>query len=62
MTDTQLLHMISSARFVHPEQIRQKANSLSINGQLGRMYRCGMLERVPGQHCFLYRSRQQVIA
>lgn len=61
MTDAQLLHIISSARFEQPEQIRRRANRLSVNAQLGRLHRSGMLERVPGPTCFLYRSRQQVL-
>lgn len=58
MTDTQMLRMVSTTRFEHPEQIRRRVNALSVNAQLGRMHRAGMLERVPGARCFLYRSRQ----
>lgn len=58
MTDTQMLRMVSSSKFEHPDQIRRRVLARSVNAQLGRMYRVGMLERVPGARCFLYRSRQ----
>ena len=58
MTDMQLLQTISSAKFELPSDIAKRAGSRRVNAQLGRLSRSGMLERVPGPHCFLYRSRQ----
>lgn len=57
MTDAQMLRIVSAKKYEHPEQIRVRANALSVNAQLGRMFRMGMLERVPGARCYLYRSR-----
>jgi len=62
MTDGQLLHIISSARFEQPSVIAKRAGRRRVNAQLGRLSRSGMLERVPGPRCFLYRSRQAVLA
>ena len=61
MTDLQLLRVISSARFELPSVIAKRAGSRRVNAQLGRLHRGGVLERVPGPRCFLYRSRQAVI-
>lgn len=57
-----MLRVVSHARFEHPEQIRRRVSARSVNAQLGRMYRAGMLERVPGARCYLYRSRQGSLA
>ena len=61
MTDGQLLHVISSAKFELPAVIAKRAGRRRVNAQLGRLSRSGMLERVPGPRCFLYRSRQGVL-
>lgn len=58
MTDLQLLRMVSHAKYEHPEQIRRRILARSVNAQLGRMFRSGMVERVPGPTCFFYRSKQ----
>lgn len=61
MTDGQLLRLISAGRFELPSVIAKRAGRLRVNAQLGRLFRAGMLERVPGPRCFLYRSRQGVL-
>ena len=58
MTDAQLLRVISSARFELPGVIAKRAGRRRLNAQLGRMARVGLVERVPGPRCFMYRSRQ----
>ena len=58
MTDPQLLRLISSARFELPLVIAKRAGRRSVNAQLGRLNRSGVVERVPGPRCFMYRSRQ----
>lgn len=58
MTDRQLLGAIAFKRFEHPSKIALRVGARSINAQLGRLYRAGLVERVPGATCFLYRSRQ----
>ena len=32
-----------------------------VNASLGRLVRAGLLERVPGPTCFMYRSKQTKI-
>lgn len=61
MTDGQLLHVISSARYELPANIARRAGRRRVNAQLGRLHRAGMIERVPGPKCFMYRSRQEVM-
>lgn len=58
MTDIQLLKIISFERFELPRVIAKRAGSKTVNAQLGRLAKAGMLERVPGSTCFMYRSRQ----
>jgi hypothetical protein len=41
--------------------IARRAGRRRVNAQLGRLSRSGMLERVPGPRCFLYRSKQRVM-
>ncbi|CAB4199699.1 hypothetical protein UFOVP1356_4 [uncultured Caudovirales phage] len=61
MSDPQLLRLISSARFELPVVIAKRAGRRSVNAQLGRLIRCGVIERVPGPRCFMYRSRQAAL-
>lgn len=61
MTDRQLLGVIPNNRFTMPAVIARKAGVRRVNAQLGRLYRSGLVERVPGARCFLYRSRQGVL-
>lgn len=61
MTDAQLLSVISSTRFELPVVIAKRAGRRRLNAQLGRLARIGMVERVPGPRCFMYRSRQAVM-
>ena len=58
MSDPQLLRLISASRFELPIVIAKRAGRRSVNAQLGRLIRCGVIERVPGPSCFMYRSRQ----
>lgn len=58
MTDRELLRLIPFKRFEHPLKIAAKAGARSVNAQLGRLHRASLVERVPGETCFLYRSRQ----
>ena len=57
----QLLGMIPHRSFALPSVIAKKAGARRINAQLGRLHRSGLVERVPGPRCFLYRSRQAVM-
>lgn len=61
MTDGQLLRSISADRYELPSVIAKRAGRLRVNAQLGRLSRAGMLERVPGPRCYLYRSLQGVL-
>ena len=61
MSDPQLLRLISATRFELPIVIAKRAGRRSVNAQLGRLIRCGVIERVPGPSCFMYRSRQAVL-
>lgn len=61
MSDQQLALMISSTRFVLPSVIARRAGRRSINAQLGRLIRSGVIERVLGSHCYMYRSMQAAL-
>lgn len=58
MTDPQLMRLISATRYELPAVIAKRAGRRSVNAQLGRLTRSGVIERVPGATCFMYRSRQ----
>lgn len=58
MSDAQLLRIISFYRFELPAVIAKRAGRRRVNAQLGRLHRSGIVERVPGPRCFMYRSRQ----
>lgn len=61
VTDINLLAAISCKTFMLPSTVAKKVGRKSINAQLGRLYKSGMVERVPGPHCYLYRSRQMAL-
>lgn len=61
MTDRQLMGLIPFKTYTLPAIIARKAGARSVNAQLGRLHRSGMVERVPGARCFLYRSRQATL-
>lgn len=54
----QLLGLIPSRSYALPSVITKKAGARRINAALGRLHRAGLVERVPGPRCFMYRSRQ----
>lgn len=58
MTDRQLLGLIPFRSYAMPSVIARKAGARRINAQLGRLHKSGLVERVPGPRCFLYRSMQ----
>ena len=58
MNDRALMSLIPFKRYELPAVIARKAGAKRVNAQLGRLYKSGMLERVPGARCYLYRSRQ----
>ena len=58
MNDRDLMSVIPHKRFELPSVIARKAGAKRVNAQLGRLFRSGLVERVPGARCFLYRSRQ----
>jgi len=58
MTDRQLLGVIPFRSFALPSVIAKKAGAQRVNAQLGRLHRSGLVERVPGPRCFMYRSMQ----
>jgi hypothetical protein len=62
ITDRMLLAVISHARYELPRDIAARVGARRINGSLGRLIRAGLLERVPGPTCFMYRSKQARIA
>ena len=62
MTDPELLRLIPYRTYELPAVIASKAGARRINAALGRLHRAGLLERVPGARCYLYRSRQAVLA
>lgn len=61
MTDPELLRLIAHRTYELPSVIAKKAGARLVNAQLGRLHRSGLLERVPGARCFLYRSRRQAV-
>ena len=61
MNDRILLSLIPYKRFEQPAVIARRAGARRINAALGRLYRSGLVERVPGARCYLYRSRQAVM-
>lgn len=58
ITDRMVLAAVSPARYELPRDISARLGRRKINGSLGRLIRAGLLERVPGPTCFLYRSKQ----
>jgi len=58
VSDRMLLAVISHTRYELPRDIASRVGKRRVNGSLGRLVRCGLLERVPGPTCFLYRSKQ----
>jgi hypothetical protein len=58
ISDRMLLGVISHQRYEQPRDIAARVGSRRINAALGRLIRCGLIERVPGPTCFLYRSKQ----
>lgn len=62
VTDRLVLAVISASKYELPRDISTRLGRRKINGSLGRLIRAGLLERVPGPTCFLYRSKQARIA
>lgn len=62
VTDSMVLAAVSATRYELPRDISTRLGRRRINGSLGRLIRAGLLERVPGPTCFLYRSKQTKIA
>lgn len=62
VTDRMVLAVVSATRYELPRDISTRLGRRRINGSLGRLIRAGLLERVPGPTCFLYRSKQARIA
>ena len=58
MSDRDLMSLIPFKRYELPAVIARKAGAKRVNAQLGRLFKSGMIERVLGAHCYLYRSRQ----
>jgi hypothetical protein len=58
VADRMLLSVISPARYELPRDIAARVGLRRVNASLGRLVRSGLLERVPGPTCFLYRSKQ----
>lgn len=52
------MSVIPHKRFELPSVIARKAGAKRVNAQLGRLFKSGLVERVPGARCFLCRSRQ----
>ena len=61
MTDLQLLRLVSFHKYELPSVIAKRAGARRVNAQLGRLVRAGVLERVPGATCFMYRSKQSTL-
>ena len=61
VADRMLLGVISHTRFERPRDSAARVGLRRVNASLGRLVRCGLLERVPGPTCFLYRSKQSRI-
>lgn len=62
VTDRMLLAAVSHTRYELPRDIAARVGSKRVNASLGRLIRAGLLERVLGPTCFMYRSRQIRIA
>jgi hypothetical protein len=62
VADRMLLSVISHTRYELPRDIAARVGLRRVNASLGRLVRSGLLERVPGPTCFLYRSKQARIA
>lgn len=62
VADRMLLSVISHTRYELPRDIASRVGLRRVNASLGLLVRCGLLERVPGPTCFLYRSKQARIA
>ncbi len=62
VTDRMVLSAVSATKYELPRDISTRLGRRRINGSLGRLIRAGLLERVPGPTCFLYRSKQSRIA
>jgi hypothetical protein len=60
--DRMLLAVISHTRYELPRDIASRVGLRRVNASPGRLLRSGLLERVPGPTCFLYRSKQARIA
>lgn len=58
ISDRYLLAVISRARYELPRDIASRVGLRRVNASLGRLVRAGLLERVPGPTCFMYRSKQ----
>lgn len=62
VSDRQLASIVSVDRYELPSNIAKRAGVRRLsNASLGRLYRAGILERVPGPACFMYRSKQMRI-
>jgi hypothetical protein len=62
VADRMLLGVISHTRYEQPRDIAARVGLRRVNASLGRLVRSGLLERVPGPTCFLYRSKQARIS
>ena len=62
VTDRMVLAAVSASKYELPRDISTRLGRRKINGSLGRLIRVGLLERVPGPTCFLYRSKQARIS
>jgi hypothetical protein len=62
VADRMLLSVISPTRYELPRDIASRVGLRRVNASLGRLVRSGLLERVPGPTCFLYRSKQARIS
>ncbi len=62
VADRMLLAVISPTRYELPRDIAARVGLRRVNASLGRLVRSGLLERVPGPTCYLYRSKQRRIA
>ena len=58
VADRMLLAVISHKRYELPRDIANRVGLRRVNASLGRLVRSGLLERVPGPTCFMYRSKQ----
>ena len=61
VADRMLLAVISASRYDLPRDIAARVGLRRVNASLGRLVRCGLLERVPGPTCYMYRSKQKRI-